>query len=76
MKQRRPLFTDGFKSLAHVYFGVLAFPFWIVIPNFIIYQLIDIRDVNLFIDLGEFFIGLVVAWILVTTYDRIKNKIE
>jgi hypothetical protein len=77
MKERRPLFTDGWNSFFHVYFGGLGFAFWAVIPNFIIYQLIDYYDVNLFIDLGEFFIGLVFVWILVTTYERIyNNKIE
>ena len=57
MKQSRDLFTDGWNSFWHVCFGCLSINFIFGIPNFIIYQLIDYKDVNLFVDLGEFFIG-------------------
>jgi len=53
----RELFTDGRNSLWHVFFGILSFRFVIIIPVFVIYQLIDYQDKNLFIDLAEFFIG-------------------
>ena len=68
-KHMRALFTDK-------WFGVLSRWARIIIPNFIIYQLIDFRDVNLWIDLSEFFMGLVLIWVLVTTYESIYNKIE
>ena len=53
----RPLFTDGWNSFWHVFFGVLAIHFYIIIPVFVLYQLIDWYDVNMMIDLSEFFIG-------------------
>jgi hypothetical protein len=59
MKTRRNLFTDGWNSFWHLFFGVLAIGMPPLMPNFIIYQLIYYRDVNLFVDLGEFFIGLI-----------------
>jgi len=59
MKTRRNLFTDGWNSFWHLFFGVLAIGMPPLMPNFIIYQLIYYRDVNLFVDLGEFFIGFV-----------------
>jgi len=60
-KTRRPLFTDGWNSAWHVIFGIMAVKFFFIMPIFIIYQLIDYRDVNLFIDLAEFFIGYIVC---------------
>jgi len=53
----RPLFSDGWNSFWHVVFGILSVRFIFVLPIFVIYQLIDLYDKNLFIDLTEFFIG-------------------
>jgi hypothetical protein len=61
VKSRRPLFTDGWNSFWHLCFGCLAVKMYVLIPNFIMYQLIDYTDVNLWIDLAEFFLGLCVA---------------
>ena len=61
VKSRRPLFTDGWNSFWHVCFGCLALQMYVLIPNFIMYQLIDYMDVNLWIDLAEFFLGLCVT---------------
>ena len=53
----RPLFSDGWNSFWHVVFGILSIRFIIIVPIFIIYQLLDFYDKNLFVDLTEFFIG-------------------
>ena len=64
MKKSRKLFTDGYNSFWHVCFGILSLRFAVIIPNFIIYQLIDYADANLFIDLGEFFIGFTLIYVM------------
>ncbi len=61
VKSRRPLFTDGWNSFWHLCFGCLALQMYVLIPNFIMYQLVHYMDVNLWIDLAEFFLGLCVA---------------
>jgi hypothetical protein len=63
-KTSRPLFTDGWNSFWHVFFGVIAVRYLILVPIFIVYQLIDFYEVNLFVDLAEFFFGFFIAWIL------------
>ena len=63
-KGRLP-FTDGFNSLSHFVFGVLAFYWYIIIPIFIIYQLKDIwTDKNVFIDILEFILGFITIYLL------------
>ena len=62
----RQLFTDGYNSFWHFVFGFISIFCVYIIPLFVIYQLIDLYDVNLFIDLGEFAIGYVFAIILFT----------
>lgn len=57
----RPLFTDGWNSFWHFFFGCIAVQFPFIIPIFAIYQLIDYKDVNLHIDLIEFFLGYLLA---------------
>jgi hypothetical protein len=71
----RELFTDGWNSLWHVLFGILSFRFVIVIPVFVIYQLIHYEDKNLFIDFTEFFIGFFSISIFVAflNYHKIKH---
>ena len=64
MKQQRNLFTDGWNSTWHATFGVLSIYFPVIIPNFVIYQFIDYKDVNLFIDLGEFLCGLILCGLI------------
>lgn len=58
MKTPRKLFADGWNSFWHVFFGLLSYYAPVIMPNFLIYQLVDYLDVNLFVDLGEFVIGL------------------
>ena len=53
----RLLFTDGWNSFWHVMFGMMTTWFWWISPIFIVYQLIDYTDPNLWIDLSEFFFG-------------------
>lgn len=64
MKTSRNLFADGWNSFWHVFFGTLSFYMPVVTPNFVIYQLIDYLDVNLFVDLGEFVVGLLLIVLL------------
>jgi hypothetical protein len=67
MKKARKLFTDGYNSFWHVCFGILSLRFAVIIPNFIIYQCIDYTDANLFIDLGEFFVGFALIYFIYIT---------
>ena len=60
----RNLFTDGVNSFWHALLGALSVRFFIIMPGFFMYQLIDLDDVNLFVDLLEFFIGYIVAYLL------------
>ena len=53
----RLLFTDKWNSFWHVFFGMLSVRYQIIIPAFILYQLIDWHDKNMMCDLSEFFIG-------------------
>jgi len=53
----RELFTDGWNSFWHVLLGILSIRFLAIVPIFVIYQLIDFYDKNLFVDIAEFFIG-------------------
>ena len=68
MKHRRNLFTDGWNSTWHATFGILSKHFPVIIPTFIIYQFIDYKDVNLFIDLSEYFIGFLVCYLFFMYY--------
>ena len=61
MNRSRPLFTDGWNSFWHFFFGVIAVHFWIVIPLFVAYQCQDIYEKNFYIDLGEFALGYAFA---------------
>jgi hypothetical protein len=60
-KNQRGFFTDSWNSVWHFYFGILASQYIFIIPLFIIYELIDIYDKNIFIDIGEFIIGYLTA---------------
>jgi uncharacterized protein YqhQ len=73
----RELFTDGWNSFWHVLFGILSIRFFIIIPIFVIYQLTDIHDNNLFVDLTEFFIGFfgIILFISFLNYHKIKHSL-
>ena len=53
----RLLFTDGFNSFAHFALGWIALYIPILIPLFTLYQMLDPRDVNMYVDILEFIIG-------------------
>jgi len=53
----RPLFTDGWNSFWHVFFGILAVKANIIILLFVAYQCKDIYETNILIDLTEFALG-------------------
>ena len=60
----RPLFTDGWNSMWHFIFGVVAIYVPFIIPVFVLYQVIDWYDENMMIDLLEFFIGYVISYFI------------
>lgn len=71
----RPLFTDKWNSFWHVVFGMLAVRYYIIIPLFVAYQLMDWRDKNLFCDLLEFVVGYIMyAMIIHVCLKRNSNK--
>lgn len=61
MKQSRKLFSDGWNSFWHFFFGIISVKIHLIIPIFVLYQLIDYKDVNLFIDIAEFVIGFFIG---------------
>ena len=66
----RYLGADGWNSFWHFVFGIVAVKLNILVPLFILYQLLDINDKNTMVDILEFFIGFVVGILLF----RIKLK--
>jgi hypothetical protein len=75
----RPLFTDGWNSIWHFVFGVVAIYVPFIIPVFVLYQVIDWYDENMMIDLLEFFIGYVISYFIRIVYDangKMKVEIE
>jgi hypothetical protein len=58
-KKPRDLFTDCWNSFWHIIFGVFAVKLKFIVPLFILYQLIDQEDDNVFIDLLEFVYGFI-----------------
>jgi hypothetical protein len=76
----RPIFSDGWNSFWHVVFGMLSIRFIIIVPIFVIYQLLDFYDKNLFVDLIEFFIGFfgilfVVFVVFVLNNHKVKHNL-
>jgi hypothetical protein len=59
----RKLFTDCWNSFWHIIFGVFAVKIRIIVPLFILYQLMDQEDHNVFIDLLEFVYGYIAGYI-------------
>ena len=60
----RPLFTDGWNSFWHVLFGILAVRYYLIVPLFVIYQLLDWQDENLVCDLLEFAVGYMMYYMI------------
>jgi hypothetical protein len=73
----RELFTDGWNSFWHVFLGILSIRFLVIVPIFVIYQLIHFYDKNLFVDIAEFFIGFFCINLLVffLNYSKIKHSL-
>lgn len=59
----RPLFTDGWNSFWHFFFGFIALKYEWIIPVFILYQLYDYYDKNILVDIAEFFVGYFFSFI-------------
>lgn len=76
----RHLFTDGFNSFWHFFFGITAIKYKWIIPLFIIYQLYDYKDKNLFVDITEFLLGYLVIYLIIIykkkKQDDKKNNIR
>jgi hypothetical protein len=71
----RAFFTDGWNSFWHVFFGIVSIRFNIIMPIFIIYQLIHLYDKNLFIDISEFFIGIFGIYVLISVI-KYNNQVK
>ena len=72
----RPLFTDGWNSMWHFIFGVVAIYVPFIIPVFVLYQVIDWYDENMMIDLLEFFIGYVISYFIQIMYEATATTKE
>ena len=73
----RALGTDGWNSFWHAFFGIAAYNYPVIIILYVIYQLyFDWNNVNLIIDLAEFFIalGVTAAFALLFTYTSRNGK--
>jgi hypothetical protein len=57
----RRLFTDNWNSFWHIAFGVLGYKLRLLVPVFILYQFLDITDINVFVDIIEFLCGYILA---------------
>ena len=68
----RKLFTDGWDSLWHFVFGFLSVYNTVLALIFILYQLYDYTDKNVFIDITEFLIGFYLAFIVFLLYREYK----
>ena len=55
------MFTDGWNSVWHFVFGFLALKYPVFVTIFIVYQFLDIYEVNVFVDILEFLVGHLVA---------------
>ena len=55
--QHRAIFTDGWNSVWHFTFGYLAVQYPIFVSVFIVYQFLNIYEVNVFVDVLEFVAG-------------------
>ena len=70
----RELFSDGWNSFWHVLLGILSIRFLVILPIFVIYQLINFYDKNLLVDIEEFFIGFFGITLFVSILNSCKIK--
>ena len=68
----RRLFSEKFNSVAHFLLGLLTIYCPLIFPLFVIYQLRDISEENVEIDLAEYYIGMAVALICVLIQKKMK----
>ena len=59
----RSLFTDGWNSLWHASFGIMAVQYNIIIPIFLVYQCLLKPDANTLVDVAEFAVGFMVMYL-------------
>ena len=57
----RVMFTDGWNSMCHFVFGLFAVKYPIFVSVFIVYQFLNIYEVNVFVDILEFLVGHVLG---------------
>jgi hypothetical protein len=62
--QHRAIFTDGWNSVWHFAFGYLALQYPIFVSMFVVYQFLNIYEVNVFVDILEFLSGHLLACVL------------
>ena len=61
----RPVYTDGWNSYWHLLLGIMSAKFpLIIVPLYLSYQLFDIEERNVCIDILEFLIGMVTGMCL------------
>ncbi len=58
----RPLFVDGTNSFFHYTFGLCTWYYPFIFPLFCAYQFSDIFETNVWIDMTEFLIGVVIGF--------------
>ena len=58
------MFTDGWNSAWHLAFGYLAVQYPLFVSLFIVYQFLNIYEVNVFVDVLEFVAGHLMACVL------------
>lgn len=51
------MFTDGWNSVWHFAFGFFAVKYPLLVSLFIVYQFLNIYEVNVFVDVLEFVAG-------------------
>lgn len=62
----RHIGVDGWNSFWHIVLGIVAVKINLLIPLFILYQLLDIYGKNTMVDILEFFIGLLLGNLLLS----------
>ena len=63
----RDLFADGWNSFWHVVFGMIGGVYYPVILLFVMYQLIDPFEENVWIDITEGLIGFFITWCMASS---------
>jgi len=59
----RSLFTDGWNSFWHVFFGCIGYYSLPVVVLFVLYQLKDPFETNITVDLTEFLVGYLIVYV-------------